>query len=223
MSGAIRLVIATGNQGKVAEMRSALADRGIEVLSADEAGVSTFPPEDGSSYDDNALLKAAHVATHTGLPSLADDSGLEVDALGGAPGLHSARFGGEGLNDGERTAHLLARLRKIPERERTARFVSVLMLATPSGEVKRFEGTCLGRILQGPRGSGGFGYDPVFWSNDLGKAFGVCSAEEKRSVSHRGRALTAFLDWLDGDEAQRILRESSETSTDDAIETDDGK
>lgn len=206
MSDALRVVIATGNPGKVAEMRDVLAERGIEVLSAAEAGVTAFPPEEGSTYDDNAFLKAAHVAKKTGLPALADDSGLEVDALGGAPGLHSARFGGEGLSDGERTAHLLARLRRVPDAERTARFVSVLMLATPRGEVRRFEGTCPGRILQGPRGDGGFGYDPVFWSDDLGKAFGVCSREEKRSVSHRGRAMQAFAAWLDGDEARRILR-----------------
>lgn len=200
-----RLVLATGNAGKIAELRAAMAGRAIELLSAEEAGVLEFPPEDGSSYDDNALLKAGHVATQTGLPALADDSGLEVDALGGAPGLHSARFGGEGLSDGERVAHLLARLRKVPAADRGARFVSVLMLALPGGDVRRFEGVCQGRILEGPRGDGGFGYDPVFWSDDLGKAFGVCSANEKRSVSHRGRALDAFLAWLDGAEAAGAL------------------
>lgn len=205
MSAAVRLVLATGNAGKLAELRDALEGRAIDVLSATEAGVHDFPPEDGSSYDDNALLKAGHAVTRSGLPALADDSGLEVDALDGAPGLHSARFGGEGLSDGERIAHLLARLRKVPERDRGARFVSVLMLATPRGDVRRFEGRCEGRILEGPRGDGGFGYDPVFWSDDLGKAFGACSPDEKRSVSHRGRALAAFLAWLDQPEARDVL------------------
>lgn len=205
MKDRLRLVLATGNTGKVAEMRDALAPRGVQVLSAAEVGVHDFPPEDGSSYDDNALLKAGHVVTRTGLPALADDSGLEVDALGGAPGVHSARFGGDGLSDGERIAHLLARLRRVPEAKRGARFVSVLVLATPAGDVRRFEGTCSGRILEGPRGVGGFGYDPVFFSTDLGKAFGVCSPEEKRSVSHRGRALQRFLAWLDEAEAESVL------------------
>lgn len=201
----VRLVLATGNPGKVAELQSALKGRGIEVLSAADAGVRDFPAEDGATYDDNALIKAAHVAAQTGLPALADDSGLEVDALEGAPGVHSARFGGDGLSDGERIAHLLARLRRVPVERRGARFVSVLVLASPGGDVRRFEGTCSGRILEGPRGTGGFGYDPVFWSLDLGKPFGVCTPDEKRSVSHRGRALARFVRWLDGDDARTVL------------------
>ena len=205
MNAWTRLVLATGNPGKVTELAGPLAERGIEVVSAADAGVDAFPPEDGASYDDNAMVKAGHVATATGLPALADDSGLEVDALNGAPGVHSARFGGDGLTDGERVAHLLARLRGVPAARRGARFVSVLVLATPGGDVRRFEGTCSGRILEGPRGDGGFGYDPVFRSDDLGKAFGVATPAEKRSVSHRGRALAAFLAWLDGDEARAVL------------------
>lgn len=207
VAGPIRLVLATANPGKVAELREALADRPIQLLSAAEAGVTAFPAEDGASYEENALLKAGHVATETGLPALADDSGLEVDALNGAPGLHSARFGGEGLGDGERVAHLLSRLRKVPDERRTARFVSVLALATPAGEVRTFEGRCEGRILQGPRGAGGFGYDPVFLSDDLGKAFGQADPRERRAVSHRGRALAAFLRWLDEPGAETVLRE----------------
>ncbi len=209
MSGTVRLrlVLATSNPGKVAELREALADRDIELLTAAEAGVHAFPAEEGDGYEANALVKAGHVATETGLPALADDSGLEVDALHGAPGAHSARFGGEGLADGERTAHLLSKLRDVPEAERTARFVSVLALATPAGEVRTFEGRCEGRILQGPRGSGGFGYDPVFHSDSLGKAFGQATVHEKRAVSHRGRAIAAFVRWLDDPEADTVLRE----------------
>lgn len=202
----LRLVLATANAGKVSELREALVGRETELLSAAEAGVDRFPPEEGDSYEANALVKAGHVAATTGLPALADDSGLEVDALNGAPGLYSARFGGDELGDGERIAHLLARMRTVPDAERTARFVSVLVLATPAGEVRTFEGRCEGTILHGPRGSGGFGYDPVFWSNELGKGFGQASQGEKRAVSHRGRALDRFASWLDGPEADTVLR-----------------
>jgi len=202
----VRIVLATANAGKVLELREALADREVELLSATEAGVHRFPPEEGDSYEANALVKAGHVATETGLPALADDSGLEVDALDGAPGLYSARFGGDELGDGERIAYLLARMRAVPDDERTARFVSVLVLATPAGEVRTFEGRCEGTILHGPRGSGGFGYDPVFWSAELGKGFGQTSQTEKRTVSHRGRALERFVAWLDRPEADTVLR-----------------
>ncbi|MDZ7708285.1 MAG: RdgB/HAM1 family non-canonical purine NTP pyrophosphatase [Trueperaceae bacterium] len=202
----LRLVLATANAGKIAELRDALADREVELLAAAEAGAGRFPPEEGDSYEANALVKAAHVAAATGLPALADDSGLEVDALNGAPGLYSARFGGDDLGDGERIAYLLARMRTVPDEERTARFVSVLVLATPAGEVRTFEGRCEGTILHGPRGRAGFGYDPVFWSRELGKGFGQASQAEKRAVSHRGRALERFAAWLDQPEADTVLR-----------------
>lgn len=198
------LVVATANEGKMREFRAALADSGFELRSAAEVGVSAFPPESGTTYEENAMLKAAHVAVATGLPSLGDDSGLEVDALDGAPGVYSARFGGD-LTPGERIAHLLSRLRKVPQGERGARFVCRLVLATPAGAVASFEGTCEGRILQGPRGETGFGYDPVFYSEELGMTFAEASEPEKRSVSHRGRAIAAFRGWLDSDEAREIL------------------
>jgi len=213
----VRLVLASGNEGKVREIREALAGRGLRIVSAADVGVTDFPPEDGHNYDDNALLKAGHAATRSGLPALADDSGLEVDALNGAPGVHSARFGGDGLSDGERIAHLLARLRGVPATQRSARFVSVLVLATPQGAVLRFEGRCQGRILEGPRGSGGFGYDPVFWSDDLETSFGQAEPGSKRAVSHRGRALAALLAWLAEPDAGAILR--GETPTGDARPT----
>ena len=202
--GLLRLVLATGNAGKVREFREALAAHPVELVPAADAGVARFPPEDGDTYEANAMLKAAHVATVTGLPALADDSGLEVDALGGAPGVHSARFGGE-LGDGERNAHLLSHLRLVPDQERTARFVSVLVLATPTGEVRSFEGRCEGRILQGPRGTDGFGYDPVFHSDELDESFGRATRAEKRRVSHRGRALRAFVRWLNGPDGEAVL------------------
>lgn len=202
MTGTI--VIATANEGKMREFREALADVGFELRSAAEAGVREFPPETGATYAENAMLKAAHVAVETGLPALGDDSGLEVDALDGAPGVYSARFGGD-LSPGERIAHLLARLRRVPEGDRGAQFVCSLILATPAGAAVAFEGTCRGRILQGPRGGEGFGYDPVFFSEELGKTFAEASRAEKQAVSHRGRALASFREWLDGDEAKGIL------------------
>ncbi len=199
------LVVATGNPGKMREFRQALGDTGLQLRSAEEAGVTDFPPETGATYQENAMMKAAHVAVATGLPALGDDSGLEVDALDGAPGIYSARFGGE-LSPGERIAHLLAKLRRVPDEKRGAQFVCSLVLATPGGVAMAFDGVCRGRILQGPRGEGGFGYDPVFYSEDLEKSFAEAGVEQKRMVSHRGRALEAFRAWLDTSEAAEILR-----------------
>lgn len=194
----VKLVIASGNEGKVAEFRGALSTLNVEVLSAGELGVTTFPPETGSSYEENALLKAGYASLQTKLPALGDDSGLEVEALRGAPGLYSARFGGD-LSPGERTAHLLEKLRRVPQGERGARFVCSLVLATPRGGLHTFEGRCEGEILQGPRGTAGFGYDPVFYSHDLQKSFAEATPEEKRRVSHRGRAVQKLLEWAKGE------------------------
>lgn len=191
----IRLVIATGNVGKVREFADALERLGLELLGIADVGVTTMPEETGSSYEENALLKAAFVALRSGLPALADDSGLEVDALGGQPGVHSARFGGSGLSDGERIAYLLDQLKHVPQKGRSATFRSVIVLATPGGEMATFEGETRGEITNGPRGDNGFGYDPVFRSFELGKTFAQASVAEKRRVSHRGRALERFLQW----------------------------
>lgn len=190
-------LLASGNAGKAREFEAALRERGITLTLARDAGVPPFPPEDGSTYEENALIKAAHAAHHGGALALADDSGLEVDALDGAPGVHSARFGGR-VGDGERIAHLLQHLRDVPDAERGARFVAVLVLASPDGDVHAVRGECRGRILQGPRGDGGHGYDPVFLSDDLGVTFAEADLAAKQGVSHRGRALAALLAWLDG-------------------------
>ncbi|MFA7460064.1 MAG: RdgB/HAM1 family non-canonical purine NTP pyrophosphatase [Trueperaceae bacterium] len=194
-SQSLRLALASENAGKLAEFREALAGLPMTLQSAGELGVTDFPEETGASYEENALLKAAHVTLKAGLIALADDSGLEVDALQGQPGVHTARFGGPGLTNGERMAHLLQRLRKVDDALRTARFVAVIVVATPGGAVHTFRGESEGRILQGPRGVGGFGYDPVFFSPELGKSFAEATLEEKRGVSHRGRALAAFSAW----------------------------
>lgn len=190
----MKLVLATRNRGKIEEFRSALAPLGFELLSALELELGVPPEETGQTYEENALIKAAHTAHASGLPALADDSGLEVDALGGAPGIYSARFGGR-LSEGERIAHLLQKLRNVPADERGAEFRCTLVLAGPGGKVESFGGSCRGRILAGPRGEGGHGYDPIFWSPELEKTFAEASMEEKATVSHRGRAVVRLLSW----------------------------
>lgn len=200
MSGAappvLRWVLATENPGKVREFASALADGGVRLAAAADLGIDAFPPETGATYEENALGKAGYAAARLGRVALADDSGLEVDALGGAPGVRSARFGGPGLTDGERIAHLLDRLKHVPLPQRTARFVSVVVVAAPDGAVAVFEGRTEGVILLGPRGDDGFGYDPVFRSTELGVTFGEATLAEKQRVSHRGRALARLRAWL---------------------------
>lgn len=191
----IRLVIATANRGKVKEFEDALARLNLDLLDITAVGIATLPEETGSNYEENALLKAGFVALRSGLPALADDSGIEVDALGGQPGVLSARYGGPGLNDGERMAYMLDQVRHVPQKGRGATFRSVIVLATPGGEIATFEGETRGELTAGPRGSNGFGYDPIFRSVELGKTFAEATLAEKRRVSHRGRALEKFLQW----------------------------
>jgi XTP/dITP diphosphohydrolase len=200
-----RLIIATGNPGKSQEFRRCLGSLGLELLSAAEAGVTRFPPETAATYEENALMKAAFAAMQTGLPSLADDSGVEVDALDGRPGVNSARFGGD-ISDGERTALLLDRMRSAGEGERGAAFIVRLVLATPSGYVRVFSGEARGEIIHGPRGRAGFGYDPVFYSPELGKTFGEATSEEKWRAGHRGQAVRSFLAWAESEEGREILQ-----------------
>lgn len=191
----LRVVVATGNPGKLREFKDALSRLELDLLGLGDVGLTRLPEETGASYEENALLKAGFVALRTKLPALGDDSGLEVDALGGRPGVFSARYGGDGLSDGERMAHLLDEMKDVPHKGRGATFRCVVVLATPGGEVARFEGETRGEVTWGPRGDNGFGYDPVFESAELGKTFAEATLAEKRSVSHRGRALQAFLDW----------------------------
>ncbi|PYN02664.1 MAG: non-canonical purine NTP pyrophosphatase, RdgB/HAM1 family [Candidatus Rokuibacteriota bacterium] len=150
-----------------------------------------MPPETGATYVENALIKARAAHRLTGQAALADDSGLEVDALGGAPGLHSARFGGPGLDDAGRVALLLERLRAVPREQRTARFRCVIALVDEAGRERTVEGVAEGAIATAPRGDGGFGYDPVFFYPPLGRTFGELSDHEKERVSHRALAARA--------------------------------
>jgi XTP/dITP diphosphohydrolase len=183
-----RLVLATANPGKTRELRALVGEWGpIDVRSlADFPGVR-LPEEDGATYADNAVLKARAVATASGLPALADDSGLEVEALSGAPGVRSARFA---PSDAERIARLLEVLRGA--RDRRARFRCVVALAWPDGRLEQAEGVCTGRISERTDGAGGFGYDPLFVADELGRTFAAATAEEKARVSHRARAVRAL-------------------------------
>ena len=147
--------------------------------------------EDGDTFEANAVKKARIVARHTGRPALADDSGLEVDALDGTPGITSARFAGEGATDETNNARLLTLLDGIPEKKRTARFRCAIAIATPDGTVRTAEGCCEGRILHSPKGRWGFGYDPLFLLPEHGLTFSELPPEKKNRISHRGRALRA--------------------------------
>ena len=192
------LVLGTLNAAKGRELVSLLGDVRLQVrLLADYPG-ARLPEETGQTYAENALAKARAAAGFTGELSLGDDSGLEVDALGGEPGLYTARFGGAGLDDHGRWALLLDRLRGVELAQRTARFRCVVALAGPGRAEQVVEGVAEGVIATAPRGSGGFGYDPVFFYPPLGRTFAEISDEEKARVSHRGRALAALRRLLIG-------------------------
>jgi len=183
-----RLVVASRNRAKVRELIALLGDIPYRVVPLADVPGATLPEETAETYEGNALLKARAAAAIEGEVALADDSGLEVDALGGAPGLHSARFGGPGLDDPGRTALLLERLRGIPPERRTARFRCVIVIVARTGGARTVEGVVEGLISDAPRGTGGFGYDPVFFHPGLGRTFGELSEAEKSRVSHRALA-----------------------------------
>ncbi len=183
-----RLVVATLNRAKGRELLELLGDVPWEIaLLADVPG-ATLPEETGATYAENALLKARAAARTIGATALGDDSGIEVDALGGAPGLHSARWGGAGIDDAGRNALLLERLRGVPPAQRTARYRCVIALVDPDGGERVVEGAVEGVIAEAPRGSCGFGYDPVFFYPPFGRTFGEVAPAEKHRVSHRGVA-----------------------------------
>ncbi len=192
------LALASHNAKKAAELKAIIKPLGFSVLTLADFPGAPEPEETGSTFEENAIIKAISAREFTGLPCLADDSGLAVDALGGAPGVYSARFAGENTNDAANNALLLAKLSGLPETLRTARFVSVIALALPGREPFLFRGECEGFILDEPRGEGGFGYDPVFFSRDLGKSFAEASGAEKNRISHRGRALAKLMEVLPG-------------------------
>jgi XTP/dITP diphosphohydrolase len=182
------LVLATLNEGKAFELAALLGDIPFHVRLLAEYRDARPPEETANTYRGNALLKARMAARVTGTWVLADDSGLEVDALGGAPGVRSARYGGPGLDDAGRCERLLAALRAVPDERRTARFRCVIAIVDGEGRESVVEGVAEGLILRAPRGTGGFGYDPLFHYPPLGRTFAELTEEEKSRVSHRGRA-----------------------------------
>ena len=190
-SSSRRLVVATLNRAKGRELLELLGNLTWDVtLLADTPG-ATLPEETGKTYADNALIKARAAVRATGATALGDDSGIEVDALDGAPGLYSARWGGPGLDDAGRNALMLERLRGVPPARRTARFRCVIAVVDPDGRERLVEGACEGVIAEAPHGEGGFGYDPLFFFPPFGATFGELSAEAKHRVSHRGIAARA--------------------------------
>lgn len=188
----MRLVIASRNRHKVDEFRALLGVPGLVLSGADEWPGAPLVHEDGNTFEENAAKKAVALARATGQWALADDSGLEVEALGGAPGVHSAVFAGEPRDDQANNRKLLDALRGVSNRR--ARFRAVLALASPSGRVETVEGVCEGRIAWEPRGSGGFGYDPLFVPEGYDKTFAEMTPAEKNALSHRGRAVARALD-----------------------------
>lgn len=182
----MKIAIATNNRNKLKEIRAVLGGFFDEMLSLDDLGIDVEIEETGATLTENALIKARTIRDMTGLASLADDSGLMCDALGGAPGVYSARYAGEEHDDAKNNALLL---KNIAGKDRTAHFCSVIALCLPDGREYTAEGRVDGVITEEARGNGGFGYDPLFFSPELGKTFAEASAEEKNSVSHRGRAL----------------------------------
>ena len=191
----MRFVLATHNPGKLREMGEILKDFGIEVVSPKDLGITVDVEETGSTFAENAMLKAKAICKAADLPAIADDSGLCVDALGGAPGVYSARYGGQGLDDRARYMLLLSSLRGAPTR--AAHFACAVACAFPNGDTLTAEGRCDGSIAYAPLGEGGFGYDPVFLLPGTGKTFGQLTQEEKSAVSHRGRALREFSEKLE--------------------------
>ncbi|HYR72476.1 MAG TPA: non-canonical purine NTP pyrophosphatase [Candidatus Acidoferrum sp.] len=191
-----RLVLATANRAKGREMAALLADLPYRIQDLAEFPGVVLPREGETSYAENALGKARAVTVATGLLALADDSGIEVDAFAGRPGVLSARYGGEGLTDPERNALMLRELDGVPAARRTARYRAVIAVTAPDGREATMEGTVEGVLLEAPRGAGGFGYDPLFFYPPLGATFAEMSAAAKHTVSHRGRAMALARELL---------------------------
>lgn len=192
----IKFIIASNNKGKVAELDRILNPLGVTAVTAKSEGVSLDDVEEtGTTFAENAYIKASAAFKKTGMPSVADDSGLMVDALGGEPGVYSARYAGEGATDEDRINKLLKNLEGIPTEKRTAHFVSSICCIIDENTVITAEGTCDGVISEKPVGNGGFGYDPVFMT-ESGKSFAQLSSEEKDAVSHRGKALRELYEKL---------------------------
>lgn len=190
----MQMIAATKNKGKIREIENIFGKLGIEVVSAEDAGIDVEVEETGSSFIENSLIKARSIDMFCDSIVLADDSGLCVDALGGRPGIYSARYAGEGASDSEKVAKLLEEMKGVTER--SAMFVTAAAVVFPDGREVTAMGEVRGYILDAPEGNNGFGYDPVFYSRELGKSFAMATDEEKNSVSHRSRALRALYEKI---------------------------
>ncbi|MYD52307.1 MAG: XTP/dITP diphosphatase [Dehalococcoidia bacterium] len=193
-----KILIATHNAGKLREFSSMFARTPFELVSLSDLGIDVDVDETGVTYAENATLKAEAYARLSGLPTLADDSGLEVDGLDGEPGVRSARYAGEDATDDDRIAFLLQKLNNIPKEMWTARFRCVIALTRPDAPVELYEGRCEGVITDRPRGASGFGYDPLFYIPDMDRTMAELSFDEKNRVSHRGRASQSVIAALRG-------------------------
>ncbi len=191
-----RLVFATGNQGKMREIREILGESIPEILSMKEAGIDIDIVEDGTSFEENALIKARAVSRAASIMAMADDSGLEVDCMGGAPGIYSARFLGEDTSYDIKNHYIIDKAMQVPVEERTARFVCAIACVLPDGREWVIRGTVEGRIHDRQAGENGFGYDPIFFLPERGMTTAELPREEKNAISHRGRALRAMKELL---------------------------
>ena len=193
----MKIVLASNNAHKLQELRAILGELGLDVIAQKELGIMIEPVEDGMTFEENSYIKAKTIQDACGLCTIADDSGLMVDALDGAPGIHSARFGGSScVTDRDRLEYLLTCMKDVEEEQRTAQFVSVITMLFPDGRKLVARGECPGTILFEAQGENGFGYDPIFYVPDKECTFAQLSAEEKNSISHRARALAALREML---------------------------
>jgi XTP/dITP diphosphohydrolase len=190
------LLIATTNKGKLSEYRSLLSEVPFRLVTPADEGITDEVLEGNISMDENARRKAVHYANRSKLITVADDSGLEVDALNGEPGIRSARYAGENASDSDRIIYLLEKLKNVPGDKRTANFRCVVAVATPDGELETFEGECAGVITFQPSGKNGFGYDPIFYIPELGKTMAELPYETKNRISHRARAAREAISYL---------------------------
>ena len=191
-----KMIFATGNEGKMREVRMILGDLGAEILSLKEAGIQAEAEENGTTFEENAVIKAKEIMEKTGALVLADDSGLEVDALNGEPGIYSARYMGEDTSYHIKNANLIQRLEGVPDEKRTARFVCAIAAAFPDGRRKTVRAAMEGRIGYEEKGENGFGYDPIFYLPEYGCTSAELSMEEKNRISHRGKALCLIKEEL---------------------------
>jgi len=204
----VKLLLATSNRGKLLELQRLFPGSGFGLVTPADLNLELEVVENGMTYAENARLKALAFSRASGLITLADDSGLEVDVLGGEPGIQSARYAGEGADDRDRVAKLLTRLQDVPWEKRTAHFRCVIAVAAPNDRVDYAEGSCDGIITFEPKGASGFGYDPVFYFPEYGKTMAELSMELKNRISHRGRAAVAALPVI-----ERMLKEASNAGT----------